>query len=235
MLKAPRSQPGDLDVWHVRIDHVRPRADWLQPRERQRLERLRVAGKRRQFLAAQTALRQVLAGYLGLDGAEVRFAYGEQGKPYLPDRPDLGFNLSHSHELAVIAVAPGTQVGVDVEFRGRRRPFQRLARRYFAPPEAAVLAALGEADGPSAFYDMWVLKEAYLKAIGTGLTFAPRRFVVDAAARPPRLISSEAEPPARTAQWRLAYLRLHPHYSAAVCWRGGERAICYRATEGRRR
>lgn len=196
----------------------------LSERERRRAERLVVDDKREQFIAAQAGLRRVLALYLDIAAEHVEFAYGEHGKPSLPDHPRVGFNMTHSADLALVAVGAGLRVGVDLEWAGRARPFLRLARRYFTAGEHAWLAGVPEPGRAPAFYRAWTLKEAYLKAVGTGLTVPPDHFEL-ALERSPAVLRSTALPGDRPERWCFAEPAVDPAYAAALCWEGGRREI----------
>jgi phosphopantetheinyl transferase len=119
-------------------------------------------------------LRRVLSRYLDLPPAEIRLADGEHGKPR-PADPENGlrFNLSHSGSLALVAVALGREVGVDVEKLKPERDLVALAARALAPEEAAAVRAVTGADRVRVFYELWTRHEARLKCLGVGLTGAP--------------------------------------------------------------
>lgn len=212
-----------VDLWTLRLRPVPADAELLDERERARLERLRVEDKKAQFLAAQAGLRRILGDYLGVGPGEVVFEYGEHGKPSVPAAPELGFNLSHSGQLAIVGVAESTEIGVDLEWMGRDRPFLRLARRYFAPPEHEWLARVPEGGIREGFYRTWTLKEAFLKAIGTGLTVPPSSFRLRLDAAPPELETTPDE--SSPADWTFATPSVKEGYAAALCWRGAERRI----------
>lgn len=110
---------------------------------------------------------------LGEDPARLVFGRSPEGKPWLfraPGAPGLAFNLSHSGTLAALAVAPpGLDTGVDVEAHRDGRRFEALARRYFSTPEQGALSADGPEGMAGNFYDTWTLKEAWLKARGSGI------------------------------------------------------------------
>lgn len=154
----------------------------LSPDERDRAERMRSAVARTQFVSTRAALRLLLAS-VAADGTEprdLRFRYGHRGKPYLPGGPS--FNVSHSADAVVVAIAEKGRVGVDVE---RVRPVQRMAgvaARKFAPAEQAWFEAAGtgaDADERNvAFFRIWTRKEAFAKALGRGLAAPYRSFSV---------------------------------------------------------
>jgi len=217
--ETPVSRVGDVQVHVVDLTRIQPRPEHLGEREKARLQRLRIAAKRDQFAAAQTALRELLGRRLDRDPAHIEFVYGDHGKPRLADRPELGFNLTHSRGLALVALASVPDVGIDVEFLGRRRPFGRLSRRYFAEAEHRWLARQPTRHVGRGFYRLWVLKEAYLKAVGTGLTFPPSGFVLRLEQPSPRLESTRLAGDA-PGNWSFRELQVDPQYAAALCIRG---------------
>ncbi len=120
--------------------------------------------------AAREALGAILAGYLGGGGAPPLSA-GPGGKPRLAAEPaPFSFNLSHSGELALVAVAPaGAEVGVDVERLRPRRDLVRLAARWLPAADAAAVAAAAPGERERAFYAAWTAHEARVKCTGGGL------------------------------------------------------------------
>lgn len=123
---------------------------------------------------ARRALGAILAEYLG--GAEVELRVGEDGKPRLAVASErLSFNLSHSGDLALIAIAPGgVEVGVDLERLRPRRDLVRLAERWLSPADAAAVAdAPAGPEREAAFYAAWTRHEARVKCVGSGLDGPP--------------------------------------------------------------
>jgi 4'-phosphopantetheinyl transferase len=151
--------PSDDVRVHV-LDLTRAPAGDLLPSSD--LRRAELEGAR--WAAARAGLRGILGEYLGEDPAGLRIRDG--GKPRLEPPAPLRFNLSHSGDVAVVAVATEREVGVDVE-RVEERDVERLARRMFL---AAEQAAVAEADDALlAYHQHWVAKEAFAKATGKGL------------------------------------------------------------------
>lgn len=209
--------PEGVDLWYVPLDCasevIERWASTLDADERARAARFVLSEHGRRYTAARGALRELLGRYLDLPPAEVRFAYGQQGKPYLPGDP-FHFNLSHSEELAAVAVAQ-RPVGVDVE---RVRPLEdaaAIAERFFSPAECAALRSLP----PEAFFHCWARKEAYLKARGDGLTHPLDAFdvAVDPAA-PARLLAHRLDPD-EPRRWVLRALAPPAGYVGAVAIR----------------
>lgn len=140
----------------------------LSADERARAERLRFALYRRRFRAARWILRRILSRYLGAEPDALVFQYGPLGKPDLAGRP-LRFNLSHTEDLALVAVTASAAVGVDVERIRRPASFDGLVRRVLSKPERHRLEALPEAERPAAFFRVWTRKEAWIKSRGAGV------------------------------------------------------------------
>lgn len=206
----------DLHLWAVRVDSLTP-ADLarLSPKERARADRIRIESKRVQQAAARSALRQILGAYLGLSAQEVKFEYGEHEKPAVLG--PLSFNLSHSGVWAIIGVMSRGVIGVDVERAEDGREFALISERFFSAPERDYLLAQGEAQRGPAFYRAWTRKEAYLKAWGTGLTFASSRFCIDYAAGQAGAVLWTEMPGDDPKRWHFVDLRLGPDYPGAIC------------------
>jgi 4'-phosphopantetheinyl transferase len=148
---------GEVHVWRVRLN----RGSELPPTEEEaeRAARFATPALRRRYLNAHAALRAILGS---VTTAPLEFALHEKGKPYLASAPDIRFNLSHSREMALVAVAREIEVGVDIE-RVRPLPeYAEIARRYF-PPGGVTPTSVRD------FFRQWTRFEAMLKAHGAGL------------------------------------------------------------------
>jgi 4'-phosphopantetheinyl transferase len=150
---------------------------------------------RRRFLAARAGLRTLLGRHLDVDPRHLAFATNDFGKPRLAGGGQVRFNLSHCEERAVLAISDAAEVGIDLE---RERPIEHvdLAKRYFHPNEvAAITASRDEAEQRRAFFLVWTLKEAVVKALGTGLSTPLDSFEVAIGAPKPRLPVAPARAP----------------------------------------
>lgn len=206
----------DLHLWRIPLiwDEAALAAGWafLSSSEHQKVARLRLARHRHQKAASYIALRSILARYLSVSPKEIRFAYGEHGKPRLENLPEglsLSFNFSHSDGLACCAVASGVEVGVDVEsVRAALRELD-LAKRFFAPEEIEALEALPRLERRAMFYRYWTLKEAYIKAMGQGIALCPlSSFVVEPEASSWGGLRSVNGGAQAASGWRLANIDL---------------------------
>jgi 4'-phosphopantetheinyl transferase len=175
---APDPLPplGGAHVWAVALDEAgfemesyRAR---LSPDEQERAAKFKFERDRRRYLIAHTALRDILARYTLADPTRLQFITGPNGKPKLA--PSLAgsieFNLSHSHERALVAVNDRREIGVDLEFVKTDFEFLDVAKHFFTEREIASLAALRKSLQRQTFYKCWTGKEALLKAKGTGLS-----------------------------------------------------------------
>lgn len=224
LTRAHDLTPGEVHVWWVDLDAVDEAncAFWavLSPDERERIARLRFPADRIRVAHARGALRQVLARYLDLEPAALQFAYGRRGKPALAsDAASVRFNVSHADGRAVVAVARGADVGVDLE---RIRPdadHELIAERFFSPAERAALKALPAAQRCQAFFVCWTRKEAFVKADGDGLGIPLHAFDVMApGADRPILVRHEGAPTG--ADWDLLDLDGGAGFAAALAVKG---------------
>jgi 4'-phosphopantetheinyl transferase len=168
---------GEIQVWRVQADDaalcLACCENLLSAAERERAVRFKFEKDRRLYTAAHAALRSLLAGYLNVAPGDLEFENGRHGKPRLAPTlagDKLEFNLSHSHEVALIAVTREREIGVDVERVREDFAFAEVAERYFTAREVSAIRALPENLQRRAFYQCWTSKEAFLKARGVGLS-----------------------------------------------------------------
>lgn len=226
----PAADAGEVHLWRVSLGRpVRPLLLSLAADERARAARFHFPRDRRRFIVARGLLRAILGRYLACAPATLRLAYGPQGKPWLAGHPSLTFNLTHAHELALVAVAWERQVGVDLAYVGDRPAEEEaLAARFFAPQEVAALQRVPQAARPHAFLQAWTRKEAYAKARGDGLSRPLNRFAVSLAPEAPPALLWDGDDPDAPACWQLLALEPDPAYVAAVAAAGREwQARCW--------
>ena len=149
-----------VDCTHWLSDQaVEDSLPYLDEKRRRRIRRLRVPLKRAQCAAAGLLLTHLF----GEKGVAPNLTYGENGKPYLANRPDTFFSITHSDKWVFLAVSD-SEIGIDAQ--APRKVCPRLAARSTSPEE---LAWVKENTEPN-FTRLWTMKEAYLKYTGTGLT-----------------------------------------------------------------
>jgi len=223
---------NEAHVWLASLDDVT--AHMLEPTlssdERDRAARYHFERDRSRYIVARATLRAILARYLGVAPADVRFVYGPHGKPALaPEHGvDFSFNLSHAGDTALYAVTRGRRVGVDLEQILPDKADVGVAGRFFSPREVATLRALPPRPRHEAFFRCWTRKEAYVKARGDGLSLDLKSFDVSLApVDPPALLATRPDP-GEAARWSLYDVDAGPGYAAALAVEGHDVRITYR-------
>jgi 4'-phosphopantetheinyl transferase len=239
-------------VWQVQLDglttlSVDQLATWyamLSIEERKRADGFRGEGLRRDYIASHVALRSILSECLGQPPASFRFAPGSFGekdvvaiKPRLragsrqtpemsSDQPELRFNMSHTKGVALISVALGREVGVDIEWQRPMDDLDEMARAVMSNDEWTQWAALKADEQTPAFYHLWARKEAYLKAIGLGLYRGLSGVTVPVS---PYQLEDTPENARRVLDregggvWMVRDVPVMGAYSASICWEGADR------------
>jgi 4'-phosphopantetheinyl transferase len=216
---------GEVHLWSARLDPPeelsRQCAEVLSEDEHERAERFRFGSLRNHYIAGRGTLRMLLARYLGSDPTSFSLRYQAHGKPEL-DPPwkarGVEFNVSHSHELAVYAFTRQSQIGVDVEWVRPMPNAAALVERFFSPDEARQWRQMPAERQLPAFFQGWTRKEAWLKAVGSGLSFPLDQFCVtlDDTARVLSIRGDADE----AAHWWLESCQPCDGYVAAVAMRG---------------
>ena len=240
---VPRVRPtlkvDEVHVWAACLEQpastVHALESVLSIQELNRADRFHSDRDRRRYVVSHGILRRVLASYRQTDPRALRFTIGKNGKPALADETGptaLRFNLSHTEDMALIAVTLGREIGVDVE---RVRPISELesiVESYFTPGERDTLRTMENADRRDAFYRCWTRKESYAKAIGGELAVALGGFDT--------MLSQPADLPAgsaaRASGWNLHELLPADGYVGAVAIDGAvSRLMSWRWTEANAR
>lgn len=245
-MKSMPDPPPDLTRWHLPKEHPSLEPDavhvWilplevagsrlgelgqlLDPEERERAARFKLPGLGRRFTVSRAGLRILLSRYLGTEPERLTFRYGSRGKPFLSpwrgqDHPQ--FNLAHSSELALVAVASGRIVGIDLERKQWKDSLQDIAKRYFSPTECELLQREVSREAKAdRFFALWSMKEAILKATGEGIADLTKVEVQPEL----RALSDEFD----LMRWRLHEVTPIAGFSAALAVEGeGARVSCWR-------
>lgn len=213
---------SELHIWRANLN-LEPEVlsrlgSILDKNEKARAARFHFARDRDHFTACRGILRELLGGYLGSSPASLEFSYGEFGKPvHVPrdSRPSIGFNISHSSGLAVLAFAGNCEIGIDLEPISPEFAGEEIAKRYFSAREVAELIALPAELRPEGFSLCWTRKEAYVKARGLGLQIPLDSFSVSLTPNQPELLQSED-----SQRWRLRSFKPAPDFVAAIVHEG---------------
>ncbi|HWE03445.1 MAG TPA: 4'-phosphopantetheinyl transferase superfamily protein [Tepidisphaeraceae bacterium] len=217
---VPALGVAEVHVWHIRLDAA-PLAAWdiLSSDEQARARQYRFDVHRNRFVSCRAQLRRLLGQYAGDAPERLTFEYGPHGKPALAGataRKSIAFNVSHARDSALLAFTPASQVGVDIESSLTRLDFQNLADRFMSQGEAAHIR--GAVDSARAFYACWTRKEAWMKAIGCGLSDPLSRF--DTSSTLGHMTGAVACDDFPRSVWTLHELAPEPHLLACVAVEG---------------
>lgn len=219
--ETPDLPSSEVHVWRGALDPDAERARSLAPLlsrdERERAARFRFEADARRYTIARGGLRRLLARYLHASPEAIALSESAHGRPFVSapsPPPGFDFNLSHARDLVIYAVTRSARVGVDVEWRTALPDMAELVALHFSAREQATWRSLPEASREGAFFDCWTRKEAFVKAIGEGLSHPLDAFDVSLAPdAPAELQRVEGADPAR---WSLHDLRPGPGYAAAL-------------------
>lgn len=201
-----------IEVWRVDVRRCGDGFErLLSSDEAERAARFRFAPDRRSFVTTRGILRTLIGARLGIEPETVAFGYGSAGKPEVEG---LSFNASHAGDLALVALGSG-RIGVDVESMRADVEMRVLARRFFTRAENEALDRLSGDALLHGFYGCWTCKEAFVKALGEGLSFELDRVEVAVHPAPPGIVSIDGDQGA-AATWTLRVVDAGPGYAAAV-------------------
>jgi len=220
--ESRRPSGNELHIWQAVLDVPETCLarlwDTLSAHERNRALRFRLERDRRRYTAARGILREILGFYLGMDAAAVRLSYTEYGKPYLEKRwndAGLSFNTSHSEARAVYAFTSSAEIGVDVEYARDLPEREDIAARHFSRREKSFLESLPPDERRDAFFKCWTRKEAFVKALGRGLSFPLDSFGVLPILDLPAGLSGTETGSRPWAGWTIADLEAPSGFAAA--------------------
>ncbi len=181
---APELTSGSVHVWKMMLSdcEMAPSREILSEDEIKRADQFHFQVDRERFIHTRSTLRRLLAYYCGVEAGAVQFAYNSHGKPSLcnPDHTEeICFNVTHSQDMAMFAVSREYKIGIDVEYTKDTVEYLKLAQRFFSGKEYLALSCLSGTALKRGFYRYWTCKEAFVKAIGTGLSFPLADFTVN--------------------------------------------------------
>lgn len=194
----------------------------LSPDERRRAEKYHFEKDKNHFINARAALRRILSRYLDLAPNQIGFSGNRYGKPELNIKNSdaaLNFNFSSSWEIALCAVTRNREIGVDIEFIKGESANIEIAERYFSPDEISALKNIPEPLQSAAFFSVWTRKEAFIKAVGQGLSYPLQKFSVSIQPdemTPSLIINDSLE----NDIWSLFSFSPHSDYAAALAIEG---------------
>lgn len=214
-----------VHIWHANLNLPPQQIDCLRillsQDEIVRADKFRFARHQIRFVAARGILRQLLGRYLNISPQDLSFTYGSKGKPDLERARafPIQFNLSHSQEHALFGFSRQHSIGVDLEYQRPMPDALKIARRFFSPNEFQMLAKSSPETQAQLFFQLWTAKEAYLKAIGTGLADSLASVEIACNLRNSMFISAIGQSSETITNWSLYSCTPATNYAAAIAIR----------------
>ena len=212
-------QADQIHVWRVAFPKMLSSSsklyELLDSDEKAKADRFHFTEDSNKFIISHAVTRLILSGYAHEPSAELRFAVNEFGKPALLDS-QLHFNLSHSGNFALIAVTPITSVGVDIEKVVAARAKLDLATRFFSNTEVIHLKTLEEEHFVQGFFNAWTRKEAYIKALGVGLSIPLDSFSVSVKPGEETKLLQDKNEERTPEEWTLVDLHINENHAGAL-------------------
>ena len=214
----------EAHIWRADLEFDEPLQSsflkLLSPDEKSRAAKFRFAKDSRNFIIARGILRLLISKYLEMNPAEISFQYSEFGKPGIADNHSLQFNISHSQNIALFAFVKKLKVGVDVEFVNPDIQVKDIATNFFSSNEVLNLLALPEKEHTLGFFNCWTRKEAFIKAVGEGLSFPLDQFEVSLEpGKPAKLLATDWEPKA-VSKWSMYAISPGANFVGSVAIEG---------------
>ncbi|MFK7921045.1 MAG: 4'-phosphopantetheinyl transferase superfamily protein [Bacteroidia bacterium] len=223
-----------IHIWRASLDlselKIRDLLKTLSLEERERASRFHFEKDRKRFISGRGSLRQILALYLGKQAQDIEFAYTANGKPLIQTSlgaEALKFNLSHSGEWMLLAISMDREIGIDIEHIRHNIEVQEIAQRFFSPAEIRSLEQLHGIEQVERFYRYWTRKEAFIKAIGMGISFPLEQVDVFQQSgklwSPVQIVGNRDNP-----AWYSKDIFLAQDYMAAIVVEGDDCELSYR-------
>ena len=216
----------DLDgvhVWQAHLSTVPPTfqelASFAPKHELEQARSMWIPSVRERYAISRIFLRTTLSFYLGIDATDIVFELSQFGKPRIA-KSDLEFNLTHSANLALLAIASNRRVGIDVEQVSTDPRVLEIARRFFSTDEYAALEALPSDLLLSAFYATWTRKEAFLKGVGLGIARHLAKCAVSVSPREPAAVLRVDWDSSLAGRWHLYDLDVDEGYFSCLAVEG---------------
>jgi len=216
MTTFPASPPTlhEIDIWTIPLDTSQNDTESLKNLlDTHELERYVKLHPKHQFhfLVSHAACRDILGRYTNTPAKQITYKKNSHGKPALNHDHPVYFNLSHSHDFAALAISCHSEIGIDVEYLKSKPHWEKIAKRFFTKTEVSYLLDQPKENQESFFFQIWTRKEAYIKAIGTGLSTSLSSFDVTASKTIKPLNSTKSN-----ASWYLQDLDLSTKYKGTV-------------------
>jgi 4'-phosphopantetheinyl transferase len=225
-------QDDEVYVWYVYLNQSAPKinrmARLLSKEEWQRTNQLRGSELQNQYILCHGVLRMIVSEYTDTDPTNIAFEHGEFGKPKISGfrgKDGIEFNLAHTRGLGVYAFNLDARVGIDIEHLSIFPEMEAVASQIFDPETKRFWQSLPEEKKMVAFYNGWTRKEAYLKAMGTGLKNGLKKVEVTIVPEEPARLRGFNESPDRPIFWSLESFNVHSEYIGAIAYEGHSKKV----------
>jgi 4'-phosphopantetheinyl transferase len=222
--------PDEIHLWYATLDvpalQLEQLRHTLTPDEQDRASRFHFERDRTRFIAGRGILRNIISKYLELPPSQVQFSYGKRGKPFLQNS-SIHFNLSHSQELAIYAIALNRKVGIDLEAIRLMPDAEAIAKTFFSQSDYLRFQSLSTEQQQLAFFNAWTRKEAYLKAVGEGLYQPPDQIEVSFLPDEPVQLLKIANNSQVAQQWSIINIIPKADYIGALVFYGQDVQLSY--------
>jgi 4'-phosphopantetheinyl transferase len=208
-----------IHIWKIQFSDFSNQQEILRKAlstdEQKRATRFHFKIDKQRYLICKAFLKIILSRIMGIETAQVDFTFSEHGKPYLKDRSQIHFNISHSGDIGLIAITDVAPIGVDVEQHRDQMELKKIANRFFSKEEVAELMELPDESRLKGFFNCWSRKEAFIKAIGLGLAMPLEKFQVSLKPGEAAQLLSVNYKNEQASDWILKDLTIAHDYSAA--------------------
>lgn len=215
---------GHIDIWRTSLDistvKVKGYYELLDSEEKTRVNNYKSSKRSNEFIITRGVLRKTIADLFKVPPSSFQFKYTDKDKPFLKTDilgVPLSFNISHSSDHALIAMGFERKLGVDIERIRNNVDFKKLARRFFSKQESEALENYPDTSIPSAFFSCWSRKEAFVKALGDGISFGLSEFTVSIHPEQSEIKLETHYDPLATDDWCINNIPAGNEYAAAIC------------------
>ncbi len=216
---------NEFHIWKAHLnlsdEEVNNLIPLLSEDEVERAEKYYFPLPRNHFVAVRGILRLILAQYLSITPNKIKFKYNEYGKPMLSDeKHGLNFNISHSGDKALFAFSLNRSIGIDLEKIRSDIEINNIMEKFFSPYENNKLLSLPADQQLKAFFKCWTRKEAFIKAVGKGLSIPLDSFEVSFLSNESPRILTVRNNPEEIFRWSLFDLSSDEQFCSAVAVEG---------------
>lgn len=213
------SEDESVGIWELRfskqLDQLEKCYAVLNEEEKARAARFYFDKDREAFTLTRGSLRYLLGDCLKQKPESIIFSHNEYGKPELKNT-SWQFNVSHSHDCALIAIGKHYPLGIDVEYQDRKINPLELCDRFFAEEEIEQLRSVDPHQQIKTFFNLWTRKEAFIKAVGMGLSFGLDQFALMGLPQKKPEILHISDKKYQISDWQLRDLPMESPYAAAL-------------------